>query len=216
MLYIALIKDYTSLFDVRKMNSTNFLMKRILSAVCIALVFSICGCTSAGGGKPLSDITFQHIEQISPSVAEVSLADHTAAYPDIYDVSSVLPETPQNLVRKFVERIVPAGDLGTLKVILVKAYTHASIIDPGNGLGSFLELTTKDRYDIFLKVRLSYLDERGIEIKGSVLTFNRMVTVPQSYSLAKRDRVLLGALEKLSADISDTITRSLKDTLNLI
>jgi hypothetical protein len=171
----------------------------------------------AADGKPVPEITFQHIDVLRPLVSSVEFADNSPVIPESMDVASRLPEDPKNLVRRFVDnRIVPVGSQGALKFTIEQALVDYEEVDASGAIGQYFWPTRKDRYEISLKVRISYMDDLGRDIKGSVLTFNRSIGIPQSYSLAEKDQALFEALEQLARDIGESITSSLRNTLGLL
>ena len=190
--------------------------KTSIIVLILSLGIFLQGCMNANG-KPVPEITFQQFDELRPLVAAVEFGDNSPVIPDSTDIASRLAGDSKNLIRSFVEnRIVPSGTVGTLKFTIEETLVEYEEIDMSGAVGQYLWPTRKDRYSISMKVRISYIDDLRRDLKGSVLTFNRSIGIPQSYSLTEKDRAIFETLEQLANDIGESVTVSLRDTLGLL
>lgn len=170
----------------------------------------MCGCAGYGSmdhgdGMPLPVITFQHVPEIFVNAGSVEVVDKAYAGRDNLNP---LSEKLRGLVERFTEnRIVSSGSFGKLLVIVEDASVFRSDIDESESVvEKVLWLKKRERYDFYLKVRISFLDDRSREFKGTVLVFGRRLEIPESFSMAERERSQLETLEKIADDFSVSVS----------
>ncbi len=190
----------------------------LVSALVGVLSLAAAGCSSQSetAGKPLPVMTFQHITPLDLNVESVFVESRYHHNPNSDDISASFPAAPDVLLRRYAEsRLGPAGTSGSLKVIIEDASVRKRMIDPQNDFFRLLKMDRKEEYTIHAVLRLVKFDDLGIEEKGSILTVERTLTVPESLSLADLEHRQMEALEAMMDDVDGAVRKSLHQTFGL-
>ena len=180
------------------------------------LVLSACSSTPAPEGKPLPDLTFSHFQKIPVKAAFVQIDNNYNPDADADDVSIVFPVTPDMAVQRYAERrFIPQGESGTFYFVVEDSYVHHSVVEPDGGFAKWTGLNNKDRYDVYLTVRLYMKDKEQGEADHVVLNFNRYIAIPQGYSLAKKEEEKFKFIEYLIADIDEALLGVITERMDL-
>ena len=177
------------------------------------------GCTSSIASvenTKLPELTFDHIMPVQVPVAAIHVENNYEVGADSRDVSSSFPTPPDIVLRRYAEhRLASSGGSGTLKFIIEAAHVYHRYIEPEGIIRKWMRTGGKDRYDVSMRFRMYKVFPNGSESRHSVLTVERYMAIPESTSLARREREQLAFLELLMQDIDEAVTRSLQDTLKL-
>lgn len=183
-------------------------------------------CVSGGmlgnktGGKPLPDLTFDHIVPVQLTVSDIAVQNNYDPARDEKDVSSNFPTPPDILLRRYADKKFSIAQLAQndgriFTFIIEDASIHETLIEPDNKLLKWVRMGGKNRYDVAIKLRMFTTDIAGQESAHSVLTFKRYISIPQSYSLNEKELEQFGFLELLMKDVDEAVTISLRDKIGI-
>lgn len=162
-------------------------------------------------------MTFHHLPPLSVSVGEVRYVDAYDAGTDVLSVAGTLPEAPENLIARYIaSRLSGGGFGGRLDVVLERASVRHRMDEPEGSLQKILWIDRKDVYDFDVTLRLFQFAPSGDQVAGSVLTFERTLSVPAHWSVADREQAQAEALDALVADIDAGLRKSLRDTFGIL
>lgn len=191
----------------------------MLQLICgVFILWGVTGCTSTtmGDGKPVPDMTFEHIEPLLLRVASIDIINNYDPAQDDKDVSNSLPTPPDIILRRYAERKFKADDFSeTLKFVIEECYVHLHEDAPDKGLVAWVSPKAKDTYKVVMKVRMYTQNDLGEQSEHSILTFRRSIAIPQSYSVAQREFEQYQFLELLMQDVDQIITKTLREKLML-
>jgi hypothetical protein len=186
--------------------SRNFLIAFAAVLICLT------GCsTSHPAGKPLAQMTFDHLQQIPINVG--ALKSHTENG-DFASESFVA--SPYDAIESYLRtRFAPAGSHGTLEATIEDASITHSYEPSKNRAAKWMDVAGNDAYDMVVKVRLTHRDTSGQTLYSSVLTGRRIVRVNEHSSIAEREKRQLEAMETMFADLDREILRIVLKDMNL-
>ena len=200
-------------------------LKRFALVGLLLLAGLLAACASSGhessAGKPLPEMTFDHIVPLPLDVAKIDIENDYNPSADPKDVSSSLPTPPDILLRRYAEKKLSAAakpggsDERTLKFIIEDAHVYQQTIAPDNKMLKWLHMGGKERYDVFMRVRMYTVDAGGHQSTHSILNFTRYIAIPQNYSLAEKELEQFGFLEMLMKDADKAIEETLRDKMGL-
>lgn len=193
-------------------------MRRFLTSfMVLGCIFLLTACTSSvPEGKPMPELTFQHIAPFAVNVGAVEVENRYDSSSDPNDVSSSFPTPPDILLRRYAEnRLQPAGGEGVLKFIIEGVNVHHSLVQPAGNLSQWMGINRKDLYEVNMKIRMYELSPEGREGTHSILNMERSIAIPQSYSVADKEREKFNFLELLMKDVDTAVIQALKEKMNL-
>jgi hypothetical protein len=179
------------------------------AAVCLCLT----GCSTAHNpaGKPLAQMTFDHLQLIPINVG--ALKSHTD---DGDFASESFVVSPYDAIESYLRaRFAPAGTHGTLEAAIEDASIKHSYEPSKNKAARWMDVAGNDAYDMLVKVRLTHRDETGQVLYTTVLTGRRIARVNEHASIAEREKRQLEALETMFADLDREILRIVLKDMNL-
>lgn len=177
------------------------------------------GCTFSSSieGKPLPDLTFEHIAPLPVNVQDIEIVNSYDPAKDSKDISSTFPTPPDIAMERYAEnRLKAKGQGGTLRFIIENSYIHRRYIEADSVVSKWMRLDGKDRYDVTMDITLYVIYPDGRRGPRSVLKMERYISIPESVSLAERELEQLRFIELLAEDIDRAITQSLTGTLNVL
>ena len=198
---------------------TSHVLLLVFCSFLLVSPFAVTGCSSTAGlhGKPLPDMTFEHVEPLPLKVATVEVINKYSPGGDEQDVSASLPTPPDIALRRYAERRLQNDDVaGALKFVIEDAYVHHKEIVPEKGIMSWMKSEAKDIYNVVMKIRMYSLDAQGLQSDHSILTFRRSITIPQSYSLSEKEYEQFKFIEDMVAEVDGVVTSTLMHKLNLV
>jgi hypothetical protein len=164
----------------------------------------------------LPELDFEDITPVQVSAAAVHVENNYEVGADNKDVSSSFPTPPDIVLRRYAEhRLAPSGDNGILKFVIEDAHIYHSYIEPKGMLGKWTRSGGKDRYDVSMSFRMYKQFPDGSEGPHKALTIERYMTIPESTSIAQREREQVAFLEMLMQDIDGAVIQNLQDTLEI-
>lgn len=195
---------------------TRFLFAAAILATPLAL--PACTMTTDAAKKPLPSLTQQFATPFYVNAANVVVESRYDPLANSRDVSSTFPTPPDMALRRYAEtRLRPAGGEGILKFLIEDASVYREGMPSPNKAARWLDLDDKDRYTAMIRASLiregvaaTAPGAMGLQIK-----LERTLTIPESTSLAERDRLFQGFVADLLGDMDGAVTDALNNTLKL-
>jgi hypothetical protein len=182
----------------------------------MVLCLSACTSTPAPEGKPLPDMTFAHVLDIPVRASVVNIDNKYDPKTNPKDMSIDFPVTPDLAAQRYAEkRFEPDGSPGTFFFVIENSFVSHSVIEPEGTISKLTGFQNKDRYDVYLTLRLYRRDQDGKESKNAVLNFNRYITIPQRYSLSRKEQVKFQFIEYLVEDLDKALLNVIADRMDL-
>lgn len=202
-----------------KGNQVNFSCARhiLASLMVLGFVSFLAACTSsAPEGKPMPELTFQHVKPLPVKAASLDIENNYDPATDPRDVSSSFPTPPDIALRRYAEnRIQPAGEQGTLKFVIEDVHIYHSLVQPGGKLTTWMGMNRKDLYEVDMKIRMFMVDSEGKEGTHSVLNMRRSIAIPHGYSVSEKEHEKFKFLEMLMDDVDSAVTKTLAEKMRL-
>lgn len=174
------------------------------------------GCAEVPPAKPSPDFALSSLPPMSVDVSAVDVVDRYNPAADPNDMSTTFSIPPVDAVKAYGQgRIRAQGDNGRLQFIIENASVHNKLLQPNSKIQRWMGVNRKDDYEILVSVRLSVLDNAGVERKGTVLTARRSLEIPDTYSLATREEKQNQALMDLIHDLDIAAVNGVYNTLGL-
>ncbi|MCB9991271.1 MAG: hypothetical protein H6867_07800 [Rhodospirillales bacterium] len=189
--------------------------KGFMFVLCGVLILTGCT-TTVPEGKPLPELTFVHLDRLPVQVARIDIENRYQASADPKDVSSSFPSPPDIALRRYAEnRLQAAGGSGVLTFVIDDATIHHSLVQPEGKIANWMGVDRKDRYDVFMRIRMYETGADGFEGTHSVLNFKRTISIPQRYSVADKELEKFKFLEMLMQDVDEAVVATLRDKMHL-
>lgn len=180
------------------------------------LVFGLWGCAEVPPARPTPDFALSNLPPMVVDVASVEIVDRYNPAADPNDMSTTFAIPPVEAVKAYGRgRIRAQGDNGRLEFIIENASVHSKLREPDSKVQRWMGVNRKDEYEILVSVRLSVLDNAGMERKGTTLTARRNLEIPDTYSLATREEKQAQALVELIRDLDVAAVNGIYNTLGL-
>lgn len=183
------------------------------------LSLGVAGCTSnpSPEGKPLPQLTFDHVQPLMVDVASINIDNRYQPGYDMEDVSESFPTPPDMAIQNYTERrLQPAGNTGVLNVVIKDAHVYQSQVKPEGAVNRWFGMNDSDLYDILIKVSMFALNDSGERSPTVNMEFKSEMKIPEHYSIAEREAKQLEFLEELMKKVDQSYTKSLRDDLGLL
>lgn len=182
--------------------------------VCLALT-----ACSDQHGKPLPQLTYEHVQPVIVSYQLVSVENRFD--PKLYpaDRSSHFFMSPHLAIEEFLRaRIQPSviDHRGMFRVVLDEAIVYYRQKESDNRFGRWFDVAGQDEYEISVKMRLLPDLQNGPLIDGRVLSFTRTATFSEHVSIAEREQIQMHAMEALIEDVNYGVTEILRDKMGVV
>lgn len=180
------------------------------------LAFGLWSCAEVPPANPAPDFALSNLPPMAVDVTSVDIVDRYNPAADPNDMSTTFVVPPVEAVKTYGRgRIRAQGDNGRLEFIIENASVHSKLREPDSKVQRWMGVNRKDEYEIFVSVRLSVIDNAGVERKGTVLTARRSLDIPDTYSLASREEKQTQALVALIRDLDVAAVNGIYNTLGL-
>lgn len=181
------------------------------------LVFFTGACTTpAGEGRPLPTMTFEHMPPFLVRTGSIDVENRYDLASDPDDASASFQTPPGEALQRYAaRRLQAAGGEGVLKFVIEDASVHRSLEQSGENITEWMGVDRKDVYDVTLKIRLYEVLGNGRHGADSVMNMRRSISIPQRYSLAKKEQEQLTFLEELMKDVDKAVTEVLGQKMGL-
>jgi hypothetical protein len=185
--------------------------------MCVA-VLAVAGCSSTNrDGKPMPELTFENLPPVTLNASAVDFVLNYNPGEDKQDISSRFVMTPGDALRRYTaHRYVAGGGDQTLRVMLDQGSIHIRELKQKNSALKWADIGTEDEYELNMAVRVVPIASDRREGTSMQWKFRRTLVMPQSVSLAEREKRQLEFLEKLMADIDKSMMEGLTKNTNLV
>lgn len=192
----------------------NVIRRILFSFTVFVAVAGLQGCTTSVPA-PLPTLTFEHMGTFPVDVASVEIENRYDRGSDPQDVSAALPASLDKALDDYARaRLRPAGQGGVLRFIVENASVHHQVVEPSDKLLDWTGMARKDFYEVEVKIGMEVSSADGW--KGgsrSSVNIRRNIAIPQSGTVAQKDREKFDFLENLMADVDQAVTSALKDQI---
>lgn len=181
-------------------------MKKIQLALgALVLSLPLLSCASVGDGKPLAQQSFSHLEPIRVRVSALEVVNAAAADPGNTlpaEFSTAVDEVAERYLRR---RFMPMGGAGTLVATIEDLRISQGQKSSDFSVARFLDLGASDEYQVLMKLRLEHRTPNGAVPYGNMVTAQRRFTIPQQYSVARREAAQQKEVERLFQDLDQRL-----------
>ena len=196
-----------------------FTARKFLNICLIFSAFSaLPSCTMNPEGKPLAEMTFNHISPFPVDVASYEIQNKTDGS---FGFTAKQPENfvanlSQTLSDYLHSRFGSVGDNGKLLVVLEQADVTQKQMPSDNKIGSILNVDNKDQYEMNVAVRLAIYGANGFDVKETTIRGYRAVTMSEHLTLAERERHQMEAMDNLIDDLDGAIQKVLVEEFKVM
>lgn len=176
-------------------------------ALSIFTAFILSGCAQ-GDGKPMAQMTFEHLQPSPVYVASYEVVNNAKFYPS--DLPDGFIANPEKVVLDYLgRRFASAGSQGKLIASLENISVRHEMRASENKVGEFLGVAKKDHYQIQTAVKIKALGIEGYDSREITLKAQRMLEVSEHVSLAEREKHQMTAIDNLIDDLDAAIQKVL-------
>lgn len=192
----------------------------LLSVFCL---FVLAGCTSfpKPEGKPVAEPTFQNYEPVLLNISTVDIVNQVALGQTIATSSNSSNGNFVYPVDIAISNYANArfqgnGTPGRFVFEILDARQSYRLLEQDNAVLRFTQLGREDEYRFNVILRLTPYSETGLKRESVTLNFERTLILPNSLSIAEREKRQVEFLEKFIREIDDRVIGSLSETLYLL
>lgn len=182
------------------------MMKHLFIFLSFILVAS---CTSSPNstGKPLADITFQHLSPLVLNVQNINTQDHTKmnSYPDHFYVPV------SDLFHNYTKTRFKASGMSSyeLDIDLEEMAVEYQQRDSDSKFANFVGVARTDQYTVNMQVNLSLSNPQTGELKGRKINVRRVMSISEHVSIAERELRQMQGVEEMFKDLDKGIVEVL-------
>ncbi len=181
----------------------------------IASVAVLTGCYG-GGGKPLPQLDYQNISPLYVSAGSVDVSTTYVPSVESSQAAQAFTTPPDVALRRYAEsRLKSQGYEGALKFVIQEASVRHSVADADNSAMKWAGVGKHDRYDLKIRINMSLVTPDGQQPKSANIEVTRFISVPQSYSIAKREKTLRDFMQRLIGEVDNMVTSALQDRMHV-
>lgn len=179
----------------------------LVPALALAVLAAAPGCTTQTvSGKPLAELTYDHIQPLYVSASNIDVIDNYNPSADPQDVSSRFPTPPDIAVRRWAERrLQPGVGTGTLRFVIDSVTAHKTAHGPENSLQRWTGQGATTTYDVVMKISMSKQTDARIGNSNHAFTVTRSVTIPDNWSIAQREAEMQSFVETIVAAVDEAV-----------
>lgn len=183
-----------------------------------AAVAVLAGCSSTNlDGRPAPQMAFETLTPVPLRVENVDFVLNYNPGADKEDISGRFAISPTEAMRRYTARRYQAmGGDQTLRVMVEQASMHLREIKQKNSALKWADIGTEDEYELNMTVRVVPIRADRTEGTSAQWKFRRTLVMPQSVSLAEREKRQIAFIEKLIADIDASMMPALSSDMNLV
>ena len=186
----------------------------LLSGLALGASLLVQGCETPVETQRLPDITFAHLPVFNIAVAKIEVVSNFKAPVKEPHIEHRLPTSPETALRQWAkDRLKPAGDSGTLRVLIEDASATVTDLSRDTSFkGSFTKQQSQ-RYDAKVHAVLSLIDGGGHERGTATAMATRSITVREDINLNDRERTQFELVDKLLADFNGQMDANIRQHL---
>ena len=202
------------------MMTHQFSIFRIFSCLscCVFVISVLSACESSAVKEKvqLPTQTFDHFSTQRILAHKIEILDNYS--PQNGDVANQLPMSPSNALKAYIEkRFNPVAPNGQLLITIQDASVMKSIIESDN-MWDVFDLTRKEEYtaNVDLLITLTRYTSTSSERRSAKVFAQRILTLPESYSIAKKEDLQFKMIENLIDELDPVIQESFKNTFHIL
>lgn len=196
------------------------MIKRIRKTVLMGGAVSmliVLGACSSYDGKPLAQMTFEHIKPFPVYVASYEVVPYQSQQSRVQALPGGFVSDPAALLRDYFQnRFEAAGTTGKVRAIIDDVTVQHEMVESESKMGALLGVDHQDHYTIRAAVTLEALGTQNYEVRRITMDAHRELYISEHVSLAEREAQQMAALDKLIDEIDTTAQRVLKERFNLM
>lgn len=186
----------------------------LLLGSAVALTTALPGC--AYQGQKLAQLDYQNIAPLSVSVSKVDVQSVFLPSVETSEALKDFTTPPDVALRRYAEnRLKARGYEDVLKFTVKDGTVRHSVVDSDSAVAQWAKVGKQDRYDLSIRVDMTLVAADGSKPKDASIELNRYITVPQSYSIARREKLLHDFMQELITEIDKMVTTTLRDRMQL-
>lgn len=173
----------------------------------------LAGCTTPPPSPQFPKLTFGHLPPFRLDVQTLNIVDGFRET-NRADVASGMPIPPAVAARQWAnDRLVPAGDSGTVTFTITQASVIESSLERTTGVRGVVTTDQSERYDGKLAARIT-ITNPARRLNGEVSAeATRSRTVPENLTLNQRDKVWFEMSEALINDLNSELEKAINQFL---
>lgn len=189
---------------------------RTLKIAMVSTAMLLSGCINDVVHKPVAALDYKHIAPLYVSAGQVEVVNRYQPSVESDKAASAFPTRPEDALNHYAEnRLKSKGYEGTLKFVIADASVRQSVAQPDSTVMKWTGTGTQDRYDISIKINLIKTEGDGRESSHASIADSRFITIPRSYSIAKKQTTLRDFMEKLVGEVDGMVTSALQDQMHM-
>ncbi len=191
-------------------------MRSYLALLILSLSsLSLTSCTTAKATDAMivPDLTYQHVKPVYVDVVQVRICSDYEPVTNLDAASQEFPIELGEAVERFAtQRIQAGGEHGGQFIFDIQSLSVTQMNTPSDS--SFYKwagVAGKDHYEAVMQVQIYAIDQGGTHSPHSVLTFKRELSIPDHYSIARREMEQFKFTERFVQDIDDAVSSVLEE-----
>ncbi len=174
--------------------------------VLFVVLLSACSHNAQPIGKPLPQLSFEHLNPYSVHGGAVRIQNSFVEHPRSKALSDEFPISPSKLLQRYAQkRFVTQGTPPRL-VFDIKDVSLSQMNDP-EGLMGFFTGAAVNYYTLNVDIAMTPIRRDGHRAAPFSVKLNRRLSLPHNVSLAEKEFRQFEFLEKALSDIDRSITQ---------
>lgn len=190
---------------------------RIILPVLTIFILTACASNPHPEGKPVAQITFEHLEPIEIAVDKYEIENRYKETPLPIPIEKTFYSPPDVKFAQYLKaRFVADGSSDArLNVSIEDAHVTYSYIPAAQEYKRMLGMGGTDQYKITYKIIFSGLNYPHYDRKDVILEGERTLQMSEHISLAGREKAQMEAVEAMIRDIDADVVKVVKEELGL-
>ncbi|MCB1783331.1 MAG: hypothetical protein KDI13_04990 [Alphaproteobacteria bacterium] len=192
-------------------------MKKIMT--CALAACMLASCTSPAA-EPLAKMTFANLNPFPVYVAAYEVKDSYRDFGTGAGGDEIIPPFATSpglaVTDYFKNRYSANGTDGKLIVDVQSSSVTHEMMGSENSVGKFLGVDRKDVYHISVIINLVVLDAGGYDRKEMKITAHREISIPETYSIADREKTQMESLDSMIDDLDGAVQKALRNEFQVM
>ena len=183
-------------------------MQNYKKTACLALsicLVSACSHNAHPAGKPLPQITYEHLNPYTIHGGGVRIQQSFIADKQTKILADQFPVAPDRLIQKYANKRFLISGASKKLVFDIQNASLKKIEDDANLVG-FLSGSAEDVYELTVLIAMTPVRADGHRVAPFTVHLQRQMAVPQNTSLAEREFRQFEMLEKAISEIDLAVT----------
>ena len=174
--------------------------------VCFVLCLGACTHNPQPLGKPLPDLTYEHLNPYKPYGGGVSITQSFQADKKTQEAVKEFPMRPEDLLQKYAHSRFDRYQRPIRLIFDVQKVALTKKSDADNIVG-FLSGAAENSYLLDISIALTPVDQGVVVSDPYTIDLKRELFLPQRLSIAEREFRQFEFLEKAMTDIDKVVTQ---------